>query len=650
MPGIVGLVTTVPRQCAELELRRMLATICHESFYETGTYCDEALGVYIGWAVPEGSFSAGMPLVNERGDVVMVFSGEEFSDAAMSNALETPDYLVQLYEKDPCFPAGLNGRFQGLVTNRAQGTATLFNDRYGMHRVYYHESKDTFYFAAEAKAILSVRPELRRLDNTSLGEFLTCGCVLEGRSLFENVRVLPGASAWVFRNGAVARKATYFSPREWEDQEVLEPEAYYRELRRVFSQNLPRYFRARQPVAVSLTGGLDTRMIMAWHKAPPGSLPCYTFGGMFRDCQDVVVARQVAEVCDQPHEVIPVGKEFLSRFPEYAERAVYLTDGCVEVKSSPDLYVNERAREIAPIRMTGNYGGEVLRRVRAFKPVEPLPGLFTPELTPHVKRASETYGALLKEHPLSFAVFRQAPWHHYGLLALEQTQLSLRSPYLDNDFVRTVFRAPQSALANNDVCLRLIADGDARLRRIRTDRGIAGNEHLYTTVSRQILEFQFKAEYAYDYGMPQWVAGIDHAFSPLRLERLFLGRHKFYHFRVWYRDALAPYIKEILLDPRSRSRAYVERSQLETIVRAHVNGNRNYTTSIHKLLTLELLHRLFLDSSPVMSQRRRQGVKEPVPGGRLDDQEPMGVGDRRNNSSSSVSDLGRSSNTPVRCA
>ena len=51
---------------------------------------------------------------------------------------------------------------------------------------------------------------------------------------------------------------------------------------------------------MSLTGGLDTRMIMAWQKAKPGSLPCYTFGGMLRDCQDVIVAREVARTCEQP--------------------------------------------------------------------------------------------------------------------------------------------------------------------------------------------------------------------------------------------------------------------------------------------------------------------------------------------------------------
>ena len=605
MPGIVGLLTRMPRERAELQLIRMLDTLRHESFYVTGTWVDESLGAYVGWAARKDSFSDGMPLRNERGDVVLVFSGEEFREPGTALCLKErghrldhggPSYLVHLYDEDPSFPAGLNGRFHGLLTDRTRGTTTLFNDRYGMHRIYYHESKEAFYFAAEAKAILAVRPELRRVDPQGLGEFVSCGCALEGRSLFQDVHVLPSAAAWVFRNGSVERKRSYFEAREWEDQAPLEPEPYYRQIREVFTRNLPRYFEAQERIGMSLTGGLDTRMIMAWQRSRPRSLPCYTFDGMFRDPQDVLVARQVARMCEQPHEVIPVGEEFLSRFPHYAERTVYLTDGCVDVGRSADLYINERAREIAPVRMTGNYGGEVLRRVRAFKPVETLPGLFRPEFLFYVRQARETYARLLQGHPLSFAVFKQGPWHHCGLLALEETQLSLRTPYLDNDLVRTVFRAPESAFANNDLCLRMIADGNQALRRIRTDRGLGGGPgRLSAAASRGLLEFLFKAEYAYDAGMPQWLARIDHLLSLFRLERLFLGRHKFHHFRVWYRDVLSRYVREMLLDPRTLSRPYLERTRLEAVVRGHLKGDRNYTTEIHKVLTLELLHRLFLD-------------------------------------------------------
>ncbi len=606
MPGIVALITKMPREQAVERLVRMVETLRHESFYTTGTWIDESCGVYVGWTAQENCCSDEMPLRSERGDVALVFSGEEFPEPGTAQRLRDrgheldaagSSYLVHLYEEDPSFPAGLNGRFHGLLTDRNRRSAVLFNDRYGMHRIYYHESKDALYFAAEAKAILAVRPELRRLDPEGLGEFVACGSVLENRTLFEGIHILPPASAWVFRNGSLERKSSYFHPGEWEDQETLDFESYYRELRQSFMRNLPRYFNGHQRIAMSLTGGLDTRMIMAWRKPQPGSLPCYTFGGMLRDCQDVIVARQVARVCEQSHQVIRVGEEFFSQFPHYAERAVYLTDGCVDVGRAPDLYLNERAREIAPVRMTGNYGGEVLRRVRAFKPVEPLPGLFHPEFLSYVHQAGETYAGLLRGHPLSFAVFKQGPWHHYGVLALEQTQLSLRSPYLDNDFVRTVFRAPESALATSEVSLRVIADGNGDLLRIPTDRGLAGNGgRLSGAASRSLLEFLFKAEYAYDLGMPQWAARVDHVLSPLRLERLFLGRHKIFHFRVWYRDALAGYLREMLLDSRSLSRPYIDRKGLETLVRGHLKGDRNHTSEIHKVLTLEILHRLFIDN------------------------------------------------------
>ena len=606
MPGIVGLITKMPREQAQRQLCLMVDTLRHEEFYVAGTWSDEELGAYIGWIARKNSFSDGMPLRNERGDVVLVFSGEEFPEPGTAQRLKErghefdssePSYLVHKYEDEPSFPAGLNGRFHGLVADRRNGTGALFNDRYGMHRVYYHESKDAFYFAAEAKAILAVRPELRCLDPQAAGEFIACGCTMEGRSLFQGIRQLPPGTKWIFRNGSLAQKEAYFDPKEWENQIPLDSESYYEQLRGVFSRNLPRYFNGHDPIAMSLTGGLDTRMIMAWQNSQPGSFPCYTFGGMFRDCRDVTLSRRVAAACGQSHQVITVGQEFLSRFAHYAKRAVYLTDGCVDVSRAPDVYLNEKAREIAPVRMTGNYGGEVLRGFRTFKPEQRVPWLFQPEFLSHLQKAGETYARVTQGHPVSLGVFKQNPWNHYGILALEESQLSLRSPFLDNALVRTVFRAPETARTSNESSIRLIADGKKELLQIPTDRGLAGKRgRLFGAANRGFLEFLFKAEYAYDMGMPQSVARIDHALSAFRLERLFLGRHKVFHFRLWYRDALARYIQETLLDPRSLARPYIERKRLEEVVQGHVKGKRNYTNDIHKLLGLELVHRLFLDN------------------------------------------------------
>lgn len=583
----------------------MVESIRHESFYLTGTWVDEPLGVYVGWVTRKGCFSERMPLCDAERDVTLVFSGEDYPEPAMlesfkkrraASELEGPSYLLDLYAAEPNFPANLNGRFHAMLVDRRRGMAMLFNDRYGMHKICYHESNDAFYFAAEAKAILAVRPELRSADLRSLGEFVACSCVLENRTIFRNVHVLPPASAWVFRKASIEKKGTYFHPREWEEQETLEPEAYYQRLRHVFSKNLTRYFNGHEPIGMTLTGGLDTRAIMAWHKSPPGSLPCYTFRGMYRDCQDVTVARRIATLCRQSHEVTTVGEDFLKRFPYYAERSVYLTEGGVDLSRASDLYVSEKARQIAPVKIVGTYGSEIVRHAIMFRPMAPPTGLYRPEFLSCVSQAGDTYRELRREHPVTFAAFRQSPSYHYGILALEQSQLTVRSPYLDNDFVRTVFRAPKLNGPTDDVRLRLIYDGDPALARIPTDRGRGGDSgRLAGTASQLLHTFLDKVEYAYDYGMPHWAARIERLFSACHFERLLLGRHNLLHFRIWYRDPLSEYVRQILLDPLALSRSYIERKGLERIVRGHLRGDCNYTIEIHKLLAFELLHRQFID-------------------------------------------------------
>ena len=257
-------------------------------------------------------------------------------------APEGPSYLVHRYEEEPDFPKGLNGRFHGLVADRARGTAMLFNDRFGLQRIYYHEAKDAFYFAAEAKAILKVRPELREADPRGLGEFIVCGCVLENRTLFPGIHVLPPGAAWIFRGGALEKKAAYFEPREWEEQEPLEPEAYYAQLRDAFVRNLPRYFNGHER-SVSRSPAAWTRA-SSWLGARRrrARCPVTRSAACIETTRTYSLARQVARFCGQSHQVITTGKEFLSRFAHYAERSIYLTDACVDLSRSPDLYVNER--------------------------------------------------------------------------------------------------------------------------------------------------------------------------------------------------------------------------------------------------------------------------------------------------------------------
>ena len=608
MPGLTGIVAKRFGEGHKAALQQMVNCMEHESFYVSGTHIDERSGVGVGWVNHKGTFSDCLPIWNERRDVCLFFTGEHFGDYQNELAelgtkghlcdARNASYLVHLYEARGLdgFLEKLNGWFNGVLLDLRDGKVVLFNDRYGLKRLYYHEEADAFYFASEAKSLLKVLPKLRQLDPASFGEFFSCGCTLQNRSLFSGVSLLPGGSKWMFSSGQAVKKAGYFRPETWEQQPPLGGDDYYERLKETFARILPRYFSGERRIAVSLTGGVDSRLVMAWTKAGAGSLPCYTFGGIYRDCMDVKVARQVARLCEQSHQIIPLDRRFLAEFPKLAEQTVYLTDGAMDVSGSPDLFANRFAREVAPVRVTGNYGGEVLRSLVAFKPMPVDASLFEPGLGKHVANAARTYQQELNPRRLSFVTWKQVPWHHYSRLSLEQSQLTLRSPYLDNDLVSLVFRAPPELATSDELSLRLIADGNPKLSGLGTDRGaLHRSSSAVTKLKRSYQQFTFKAEYAFDYGMPDWLAKIDRALAPLHLEKLFLGRHKFYHFRIWYRDALAGYLKEVLLDPHTLGRSYLQGKNVERMVKNHTSGRENHTYAIHRLLTSELIQRQLIE-------------------------------------------------------
>ena len=104
----------------------------------------------------------------------------------------------------------LNGWFSGVLVDLREQKLVLFNDRYGVNRIYYHENADGFYFSSEAKALLKILPDTRQLNPRSLGEVLCCEAVLQNRSLFSGISLLPEGSAWVFSWGQPVKKKAYF--------------------------------------------------------------------------------------------------------------------------------------------------------------------------------------------------------------------------------------------------------------------------------------------------------------------------------------------------------------------------------------------------------------------------------------------------------
>jgi asparagine synthase (glutamine-hydrolysing) len=604
MPGIVGIISKGAPDRNRAALQLMIDAMMHESGYKSGHFANETLGVYVGWVCHEGSFADCMPIWNGPHDKVLLFHGENFAGDDLIGLLrskgyrgstDNASYLMPLIEGTGShFCADLNGFFSGVLIDIARGELTLFNDPYGMQRVYCHENSMGFLFSSEAKSILKACPETREIDAGAHAQQVSMGCVLDNNTLFKRVYLLPGGSNWKFVNGACAKKEKYFNPAEWENQEVLEKEDFYNRVKATFVRILPKYLNGCRPIGMSLTGGLDTRMIMAHAQRAPGELPCYTFGSMYRDSFDVNVARRVATVCGQPHSTIKIDGKFLEAFPQLAERAVYIADGALDALDATELYVNRKAREIAPIRITGNYGSEVLRSIRAFKPRMPNEEVFSADFLEEVRNQAKAFDRAAMGHGLTFTAFKQAPWFNFNRLSLEQSQLTMRTPFMDNELVKLVYQAPYEAVTSDEMSLRLVKDGNTVLSDIVTNRGVGGSSLQLLSKARQTyLEFLRLAEFGWDYGMPHWVARVDSYLSHLHLERLFLGRHKFHHFRLWFKNELADYVKQVCLDNSTLCRPHLNRKAVERVVMDHTHGRKNYTREINKIITSELLYRLF---------------------------------------------------------
>lgn len=605
MPGICGIIGNGSPGKRAVELQLMLKQMVHEPHYATGTCIEEQLGVWAGWTAHKDSYADCRPIWNGTKDVCLLFAGEHFPDQSEIDQARarghqvdpcSASHLTSLYDvASPGFFEKLNGVFCGLLINHRENRVVLFNDRYGLGRIYCHETPDGFYFASEAKAILKALPHLRQLDFQSLGEFFACGCVLQNRTLFPGISLLPGGSAWVFGGGSV-RKETYFDHQQWERLPRLPEAEYYERLKSTMPHILPRYLRASGKLAVSLTGGLDSRIIMAWARPSAGNLPCYSHRGIFRECADARIARRVATVCQQPHRTVLVGDDFLSEFPALAARTVYLTDGTMDVNGAAGLYANRVARqEITSLRLTGNYGGEILRAMVGLSPAKLHNPYFEGSFSSRIREGVATLQAESRGNPLSLIAFKQVPWMHYARFAMESSQLTVRSPYLDNDLVALAYQAPVDLAVNQRLAARLIAEGNPALVAFPTDRGPLGRPGMFGRLAERYQEFTFKADYAYDYGMPQWLTNVDRVLAQLHLERIFLGRHKYYHFRYWYRNQLAPFVKQVLLDPRALARPYLDRRRVEQMVNAHVSGRGNYTMEIHSLLTAELMQKQLIE-------------------------------------------------------
>ncbi|MBF5042764.1 hypothetical protein FGE12_10170 [Aggregicoccus sp. 17bor-14] len=364
MPGLVGFAQRDPAPNDELVLGRMQDLVAHLPHHvkEAG-FLTPALAVA---RVHTGAIQ----LERQPRTVSHVrvwLDGELYNQVELRRSLKKPlaeseqsdaDLLGALYLADPTFAflKRIDGIYAAVLHNLRSGATHLVTDRYGLRQLYWTRQGERLAFASEPKALLAIPEFTPRIDPESVEQFLREGFLLGERTWFSGVTLLRAGSflSW----GPGMQEPSISRYWGWDDirplGEVQTEDEVAEELGSRFRAAVARHSLHEGGVGVSLSGGLDSRALLA--AVPAGrSVHTVTFGT--RGCADDLIARRVAQARGSTHHFVELtSKNWL----EHRLEGVWWTDGQADLLHMHALVSAQEQRSHYAVNLNGFLGDAVL--------------------------------------------------------------------------------------------------------------------------------------------------------------------------------------------------------------------------------------------------------------------------------------------------
>ena len=100
-----------------------------------------------------------------------------------------------------------------------------------------------------------------------------------------------------------------------------------------------------------------------------------------------------------------------------------------------------------------------------------------------------------KHPPFSRVVAEEIVWYEFGRVSVEQSQVTLRTPYMDNELVKLMYRAVPRLRSTRDVQARYVRGRDRGLSDVPTNMGrVTENGQAIGRVAYGMYLALFKAE------------------------------------------------------------------------------------------------------------------------------------------------------------
>lgn len=611
IPGFVGVVGDSPSEELSNLIRWMVEALSPGERPEND--------LYVGSGIALGRASQGLlnperqPIWNKNGSLCIFMEGEVYDYDDQKQQLvqrgyqfETDsdaEFVLHLYEEyGEGFALKLNGAFVAAIWDVQMSKLQIVNDRFGLRPLFYRKDGGRLFFAGHTGPLIADPGYTPQVDLIAMAEFLSFEHLLGDRTLVSDVKLLPPGSILTFQDGRMSIQA-YYEFQFIEDYQDRDEAWYVERWLYLMRQAVERRMRGEGPIGVQLSGGLDSRVVLAMIDGEHYPIHTFTFG--IPGCDDARIAREVASRQKTEHHFFELEPGYLR---DLAEQGVRLTNGLKSCAHMHGLGTLGEIAEIVDVLHTGSLGDSIMgghiqrdllathqpeilarmlfRRYNNCFGVESHSELFSPDLYSRVKDAIfQEFSQALDESEAGISANKR---EHYSIRQndrrwilegqnLLRSQVVVRTPFYDNDLVDFMLSVPPGLRFDNYLYVRGFAQAAPDLAKIPYERtGLP-----FVPCARELL-IRFKRQVRWRLHR----MGME-GNSPLR------GR-PYADYEGWLRGALRPWVEEILLDGRALGRGYFNPGYIRNLVAEHMAG-ADHARKLGVLLSIELWHRLFLD-------------------------------------------------------
>lgn len=615
MSGIYGVVTQNNISDLETTLLRMRQALPAYGPMVQHEWLNEAGQVGLGAIHPTRISQPGHYAADPAAGVHCVFDGIIYRDTAgPGDSLVEPDgaaLLLQRYLKSgtDCL-SQLNGSFVAAWWDEKAGRLVVANDKIGQRLLFFGCRNGAFAFASLLARVMASGFMSAGVDVEALADLISYEHTIGERTLLKDVRILPPATVLTYQAGQVELKQYWrldqIEPHQPYDQRQLD------ELEELFKKAVKRAIRPDLAMAIDLTGGLDSRCILA--AAAHMQLPFITHTGGQVDSTDVVLARQAAAVTGAKHVFEPVGPE---RVAEWLVPMVRFQGGIIStLHSHPCQHFDLPLPFDATLQGIGiNYirgywvsrdnldldslsaAQSVLKRsissktakrmdlAKLWKPEFQKIGLQAPEA--HLEHLFEQYDTLDRPAAILDSISLQERCRKFLNKAILITRASreVYYPYFDHDLIVALAGMPVAERVTHKIQVDLIKRFCPKLLDVPSAKSLmplsASPRQIWLTQRYWAIKRRVSRRLGSSPGIPAKVPN--------------------HYFSRWVRTEMREMLVNLLYNPQAAFRAYLNWDTVETLLKQHFSGQTDWEHLVAALTVFEISHRLWVDPDPAWS-------------------------------------------------